>query len=261
MEGEFRPPVPALSAKLPVVRRFALHPSLGTRVASIDVVESDGGQAVVLPSTSAVLGFQFRGRVQRGAQALSLAGVTGLQGAAQPYTYAEGTGSVLVRFTAQGVACLGVPAGELTNRSVALDELLPPTRVAELSERLVAARDDAERVALVERLLVELPFARDPVVTRALARLSDVQAPASVADVARELQMSERQLERRFVARVGLMPKRFARLARFERALSLVRSGPALSAVAQRAGYADQPHLVREFRSFAGEPPSAFRAR
>jgi len=154
-----------------------------------------------------------------------------------------------------------VPAGELTNRSVALDELLAPARVAELSERLMAAPDDAARVALVEQLLVELPFARDPVVSRALARLGDVQAPASVADIARELAMSERQLERRFVARVGMMPKRFARLARFERALALVRSGPSLSSVAQCAGYADQPHLVREFRSFAGEPPSTLRAR
>jgi AraC-like DNA-binding protein len=228
-------------------------------VAAIDIVASDGGQAVVLPSTSAVLGFQFRGRVQRGSQPLSLAGVTGLQVAAQTYSYAEGTGSVLVRFTAQGVACLGVPAGELTNRSVALDELMAPARVAELGERLIAAPDDGSRVAVVEQLLVELPFARDPVVTHALARLSDVQAPASVADIARELAMSERQLERRFVARVGMMPKRFARLARFERALSLVRSGLSLSSVAQDAGYADQPHLVREFRSFAGEPPSALR--
>jgi hypothetical protein len=93
------------------VRSIVLHPSLQTRVASIDLVESNGGQAVVLPSTSAVLGFQYRGRVQRGAQLLSLAGVTGLQGAAQTYRYAEGTGSVLVRFTAQGAACLGVPVG------------------------------------------------------------------------------------------------------------------------------------------------------
>jgi AraC-like DNA-binding protein len=244
-----------------VVRRFVLHPSLGTRVASIDIVENDGGQVVVLPSTSTVLGLQFSGRVKRGAHPLSLAGVTGLQDAAQTYSYAEGTGSVLVRFTAQGAACLGVPAGELTKRSVALDELLAPARVAELSERLMAAPDDAARVALVEQLLVELPFARDPVVTRALARLSDVHAAASVADIARELEMSERQLERRFVARVGLMPKRFARLARFERALALVRSGSSLSWVAQCAGYADQPHMVREFRSFAGEPPSALRVR
>jgi transcriptional regulator GlxA family with amidase domain len=123
----------------------------------------------------------------------------------------------------------------------------------------MAAPDDAARVMLVEQLLIELPFARDPVVTCAIARLSEVEA--SVADIARGLGLSERQLERRFVARVGLMPKRFARLVRFERALSLVRSGRSLSAVAQCAGYADQSHMVRDFRSFAGEPPSALRDR
>src|SRR5665213_303471 len=73
--------------------------------------------------------------------------------------------------------------------------------------------------------------------------------------------LSERQLERRFLLRVGMMPKRFARLARFERAVSLMDSASALAAVAQLAGYYDQSHFVREFRAFAGTAPAAWRGR
>ncbi len=240
---------------------FAPHPSLRTSVVAIDVLENAAGENPVLPSTSAVLGFQFRGRVRAGDQLLSLAGVTGLQESVRTYSYLGATSSVLVRFTPQGAARLGAPVAELANRSVPLDELIPGARAREVTERLAAAPDDASRVAVVERFLQERPFARDPVVTRALERLSDPLGRAPLAAIAAELALSERQLERRFLLRVGMMPKRFARLARFQRAVSLMNSAPALAAVAQDAGYYDQSHLVREFRAFAGTPPTIWRGR
>jgi AraC-like DNA-binding protein len=243
------------------VATFAPHPNLRTSVVAIDVVENAAGEAAVLPSTSAVLGFQFRGRVRAGDGLLALAGVTGLQESARTYSYLDGTGSVLVRFTAQGAARLGVPPAQLANRSVSLDELVPRLRAEEVTERIAAAPDDASRVAVVEQFLQELPFARDLVVTRALERLSDPNGGLSLAAIAAELALSERQLERRFLLRVGMMPKRFARLARFQRAVSLLDSTPALAAVAQHAGYYDQSHFVREFRAFAGTPPAAWRGR
>ena len=159
---------------------------------AIDVLESAGGEVAVLPSTSAVLGFQFRGRVRAGDALLSLAGVTGLQDVARTYSYLGETGSVLVRFTPQGVARLGVPAADLANRSVPLDELVPRARAEEITERVQVAPDGASRVAAVERFLQELPFARDPVVTRALERLSDPNGGLSLAAIAAEVALSER---------------------------------------------------------------------
>ncbi len=230
-------------------------------MAAIDVVANAAGENSVLPSTGAVLGFQFRGRVRAGEQLLSQAGVTGLQERARIYSYLGVTSSVLVRFTPQGVGRLGVPAAELASRSVPLEQLLPGARVREVTERIAAAPDDASRVAAVERFLQEHPFARDPVVTRALERLGDLNGMPSLAAVAAELALSERQLERRFVRAVGMMPKRFARLARFQRAVALMESSSGLAAVAQHAGYYDQSHFVREFRAFAGASPSAWRVR
>lgn len=228
---------------------------------AIDIVENAGGETLVLPSTSVVLGLQFRGRVRAGERLLSVAGVTGLQGQARTYGYTADAGSVLVRFTPQGAACLGVAVGELTDRSVALDDLLPPARVAELCDRLHAATDDHARVEVVQGLLLALPFVRDPLVTRAVELLAAAHDEPSVAGVARAVGLSERQLERRFSARVGLSPKRFAKLHRFERALALARTTPSLSAVAQGAGYYDQSHFVRDFRSFAGAAPSEVLSR
>ena len=234
------------------MQTFVPSAALRDRVASIDFLDEVSGPARVLPTTGAVLGLQVHGRVRARDRLLSPAGVTGIQTAARRYDYLGPTASLLVRFTPQGAACLGVPASELANQSVALDDLLAPARAREISERFVAAGSVGARVAIVEELLLGLAFVRDPLIDRALALLGE---DARVAAVARAVGLSERQLERRFLARVGLTPKRFARLSRFERAVALARAGGSLSAAALAAGYYDQAHFIRECRRFADSTP------
>ncbi|HYP97219.1 MAG TPA: helix-turn-helix domain-containing protein [Polyangiaceae bacterium] len=241
--------------------RFCAHPALRSRVVSIDVVEADGGTSFVLPSTSIVLGFQFRGRVRAGEDYLALAGVTGIQASAKTYSYEANTGSVLVRFTPAGAACLGLPAAELTGRSVALDAILPRARVAQVHEELGAAGDTAARIAVVARWLTEFPFEDDALVTRATTLLSTTHDEPSVSAVAMALGVSERQLERRFTARVGVSPKRFVTLRRFELAIAGATSAPSLTVAALDAGYYDQSHFIRDFRRFAGTSPRKYLMR
>lgn len=230
------------------------HRALHDRVASIDVVEHHVVEYTVLPSAGAVLGLQVRGRVRAGDELLSLVGVTGIQPRVRRYAGVGDTTSILVRFTPQGAACLGVPASELAGRSVALDELLPPARARELTERLGEGRSVRESVALAEAFLLGLPFARDRVIERAIERLD---GGAGVAAVAREVGLGERQLQRRFLQRVGITPKRFATLRRFERAVALARTAGSLTSAALEAGYYDQSHFIRDVRRFAGAPPHA----
>jgi AraC-like DNA-binding protein len=234
--------------------------ALRTRVKEIRVLESAGGTTTVLPAAAAVLGIQYRGRVRAPDGLLSLAGVTGLQHAARRYEYEAPTASVLVMFTPQGAACFGAPASELSGHSVPLDALLSAEPVRTLTERVAEASTSAARVARVEEFLLALPFASDRLVARAIERLS-APVPPHVALLARELGVSERQLERRFLARVGITPKRFASLRRFERALALSASADSLGRLAQDAGYYDQSHFIREFRSYTGEAPSKLLAR
>lgn len=232
--------------------------ALRSRVASIHVVEQEGA-TTVLPSTGAVLGFQFRGRVRAGSELLSAAGVTGLQRSAREYSYDGGASSVLVRFTPVGAACLGVPAFELADRSVPLEDLLPRAIVRETCDRVVAARTARERVAAIEALLLGLPFAGDPLVARAIDGLGPMSGEdGRIAALARLLGVSERQLERRFLRSVGITPKRFAVLRRFEHAVTLLEKSASLANVAVDAGYYDQSHFIRDFRRASGGPPGRF---
>lgn len=68
-----------------------------------------------------------------------------------------------------------------------------------------------------------------------------------------------RQLDRLFRAHLGFPPKTFARVVRFQRALTRLKRDPGctLAQVAAECGYYDQPHFVREFRAFSGTAPSA----
>jgi AraC-like DNA-binding protein len=227
-------------------------------VERFEIVHPSRAALMVLPSAVTVLGFQFRGRVRAEQGLLSPAGVTGIQQVARRYQYIDEAGSVLVRFTAQGAACLGVPGALLSNVSLALEDLLPASRVREVLERLQEAADDRERILALEEFLLALSFRRDPLVTQALAFLDGSTEEPRIESLARSLSVSERQLERRFLHQVGVTPKRFARLRRFERAVELAPSSESLTRAALAAGYYDQSHFVRDFRGFTGMAPGEY---
>ena len=159
---------------------------------------------------------------------------------------------------------LGVPLAELTNRVVPLEDVLgPDARV--LVERLADARDREERFALLDEALSVRAAASTPVrpdVAWAWRRLVESGGLLRVDALAAELGCSRRHLTGRFGAEVGLPPKAYARLLRFRRANDALLSGGAegLAEVAARCGYADQSHLNRDFRAFAGATPGELLA-
>lgn len=99
-----------------------------------------------------------------------------------------------------------------------------------------------------------LPDGRTAAVAAALAR------GCPVAEVARSVALSERQLHRLSLDAFGYGPKTLTRVLRFVRALGLARSGMPRAQVAARAGYADQAHLAREVKALAGAPMGALLA-
>ncbi len=135
---------------------------------------------------------------------------------------------------------------------------------ARLGAPLAEATSFAERRAVVERALLE-PGARsraaDARLDRAVRLLEASHGRTSLGDVARAVDLGERHLERLFAERVGVGPKLFSRVKRLERALSLLEAPlSSQAALAAQAGYADEPHLLRELRALAGATPRTLRA-
>jgi methylphosphotriester-DNA--protein-cysteine methyltransferase len=75
--------------------------------------------------------------------------------------------------------------------------------------------------------------------------------------------MSTRQFERRFTREIGLPPKLFARIARFEAALEskALSTTNSWTDVANQLGYFDQMHLIHDFKEFSGEVPTSLLSR
>jgi len=144
---------------------------------------------------------------------------------------------------------------ELAETTVPFEELLP----AEIVRRLEEATW-AERFALLDdvlaRRLVDAPAA-SPGVMWAWERLRATNGQVRIASLAEELGWSRKRLVARFREQIGLPPKTVARLLRFEHARALAGS-MSWGELAFACGFADQPHLISEFRAFTDRTPETF---
>ncbi|TNC20281.1 AraC family transcriptional regulator [Georgenia sp. 311] len=164
---------------------------------------------------------------------------------------------------------LGVPGGELRDRAVDLADVLG-ARAARTVERLRAAGGWDERFRLLDTVLLERLAARrwgaEPGPAGVAAEVAEAwrlilvsHGTAPVAAVAAHVGWGRRHLGERFRAATGLTPKEAARVVRFERAQHTLRARPVpLADLAVACGYADQPHLAREWRSLTGTSITAW---
>lgn len=160
----------------------------------------------------------------------------------------------------------GVPARELTDTVLPLDDLLGDLR-PELDDRIAAAATWPRRFRVLDDVLSRAVTRTLRTRTRVLDvrpevaetwhRLVTADGGVRVSELANDLGWSRRHLSARFREEFGLTPRTLARILRFQRAVRLVaeRDEPAWAEVSAEAGYADQAHLVRDWRDFTGHTP------
>ncbi len=155
---------------------------------------------------------------------------------------------------------LGVPAAVLRDALGPPQLWLDPAWCASWQPVLGAALTlEPLLVALGQRIPEAPPL--DPVVMRAVRRIVDTQGAVPVGELAAAVELSPRQLRRRFVPAVGLGAKQLCRIRRARAsAAEAVLSGRSWAEVMAERGFADQPHLVRELQSLLGVAPERFAA-
>jgi AraC-like DNA-binding protein len=104
---------------------------------------------------------------------------------------------------------------------------------------------------------------RDELVERALQWAEDHIEDVRLSRLLAELGVSERQLERRFVAAVGVSPKKYLRVRRFNEALRLMKSRrySTLASIAYALSFADQSHFIRDLKEFSRVTPTSLSER
>ena len=160
---------------------------------------------------------------------------------------------------------LGLPASDLADTHIDLETLWGPP-AARLRERLCEARTSDERFQLLQQALlsrlsdrVEKHYA----VSAALEMFGNNRAGPIVRETAKYLGLSQRRLIQVFKAEVGMTPKLFSRIQRFQQTRTFIQQNPlpGWATLALDYGYFDQSHLIREFLEFSGLSPTDYLNR
>ncbi|HSF18051.1 MAG TPA: helix-turn-helix domain-containing protein [Vicinamibacteria bacterium] len=150
-----------------------------------------------------------------------------------------------------------VPMSELANR------FLPAESVLRIEDGLADSQSPESRSHALDRVLQAAVAGNegDRDLDSVTAWILRAEGRMSVSEVARIMGVGSRQLERRFRERVGLAPKTFTRIVRFQ---SIFRRAPSdvrrWAELAFDCGYYDQAHFIKDFKRFTGESPAAFFA-
>jgi AraC-like DNA-binding protein len=154
-------------------------------------------------------------------------------------------------------ARLFVPAGELTDRIVALEDVWS---ARELENQLGEARGDADRLEILEagllRRLAEKPAAIN--LPALAAFVHQKRGQVTVQHLADAAGVSRQHLARTFRESTGVTPKMYCRLARFRASLAYAGGGAGMAA---DLGYFDQSHMIAEFKEFSGLTPGTLTAQ
>jgi AraC-like DNA-binding protein len=171
-------------------------------------------------------------------------------------------GMVAARFRPDGLfPMLGVPMHELVDRRVSLEAMT--SDASTLQARIAEAGSDRERVSHLATFLKRQLTERcvlDDVVQHHVHAIFASGGQITPDQLARRAGLTARQLERRFQVAVGVSPKFLCRIVRFRAIFDCLQSSTPWSSIALDCGFFDQSHLIRDFKQFAGQSPTAFLA-
>jgi AraC-like DNA-binding protein len=156
----------------------------------------------------------------------------------------------------------GIPANELTNIFIDAESVFSK-EIYLVNERLCSSGSHLEMIEIVEEFLCYL-VRRAKYDVRPVDKVSQylLSNPRHVSLdwLASEACLSRKQFYRKFVERMGVSPKLYARIIQFDNAVKLKNSQPHKDwlSIALDLGYYDYQHLVRDFKEFTHMTPSAF---
>ena len=213
------------------------------------------------PGTSLWLMGQYRtpAEVRHGTQLLPIKCATQIQ--SQTVTvHPKGALGLLVVCLRSDAASriVEAPLREFVDANIHLGGLFGSREVATCDDMLASARTSKERLSGIHSFLLQrIRPQTDSLANRAALHLRR-NPTMQMHSIATKLDVSTRHLSRAFNAAFGTSPKRFARLARFQRILAERRNGQSWAQIAYACGLTDQAHLIREFQDIVGASPTDF---
>jgi AraC-like DNA-binding protein len=183
----------------------------------------------------------------------------------QPFVSARQAGSetriFAVRFFPGGAHYFhGMPTHLFTGGNYRLEDLWPES-IGIIGERIFEAQNFNERVRIMDEYLNQLLLRQRTngcdLMKNLLHRIFVSGGSVGVKELAEREAISERQLNRKFGQWIGISPKKFSEVVRFQSVLHSIQNGGSLNwtELALKHSFFDQAHLIRDFRRFYGDSP------
>lgn len=176
----------------------------------------------------------------------------------------SGMKSIGIKFTPTGLSHLtNMPLTELQNSFTSASDILP-INFNSLTDKLACLSTTDRLFSTLDSFLTDnLSRGENPDLTwteSVLKHFRSSMGGMPITDLAKKFHSYPKMLERRFLQYVGLTPKMYARILRFNYSigLRLRHREENYSEIAQRAGYFDQMHYIRDFKTFTGKTPRQF---
>ncbi len=171
------------------------------------------------------------------------------------------TGMILIVFRPHGLkSFFNFPITELLNENLSLQDLAN-NEANELEDKLFNAPNNKQRVIhlekfLIKRLVYNAEYER---VEYAVKIIEHSKGQLKAQDIAHEVCLGIKQFERTFSKYVGVNPKKFASIVRFQNVIQMnSKNKKSMSQLAYDNGYYDQSHFIHDFKSLTGQTPKAF---
>lgn len=155
----------------------------------------------------------------------------------------------------------GVGMSSITDKVMDLNSILY-NEFLSISDRLLSNIPYQDKIKLLNTFFIELELKEvenDGFVRDALSLIFESNGLISVSELTEKLGINERKLERLFNKYIGLSPKFYSRIVRFNYIFTLLQGKKmSWSEVAQLGGFYDQSHFISNFQEFTGEDPSKY---
>jgi len=158
-------------------------------------------------------------------------------------------------------ALINTPVSEFFENFIPLEGFLSSEQIIFLERQCEKESNYKYILRTIEKFLIhEIQFLKtnELVIRDALDRIIAAEGDISIKSLINELPISRDSFEKKFKAQVGTSPKRFSNIVRFRTLFENPQESLNLTAIALNAGYYDQSHFIKEFKSITGKRPSDF---
>lgn len=187
-----------------------------------------------------------------------------LHGQLKRFMDIESTGKIgvfSIRFRPDGLhAFIEMDLNELTGNAVSIRDLWGADGCI-LEEKMLEATTTAQRINIIEQFLIrQMKWRTDNSIHYCVRSIVNSEGSKSIELLSREVNLGRRQLERKFIATVGLSPKLLTRIIRFQNTLHRLEAKQlaSLTGVAYSGGFYDQSHFIKDFKEFTGLNPKQY---